>query len=105
MRILLLCHDLTTLMQLRSTWTTAGATVLNKSSADIPDCIVVDLGRRDALEQIARLRGLHPEVDIVACGHSFDEAAVTAAREAGANDFAARGFVDKRVARRLKLEL
>lgn len=105
MKILLLCHDLTTLMRLRTTWSAAGATVLKADDADIPDCIVVDLGRRDALEQIARLRALHPGVALIACDHGFDEAAVTAAREAGASDFAARSFVDRRVARLLKLEI
>ena len=103
MKILLLCHDLTTRLQLTAAWTTAGATMLAPASNEAPDCIVVDLGRRDALGEIARLRLLHPGVGIISCGASFDEATVTAAKEAGADDFAARGFVDRRVSRLLKL--
>jgi DNA-binding NarL/FixJ family response regulator len=102
-RILLLCHDLGTRLQLTATWTAAGATVLAPASTEVPDYIVVDLGRRDALSEIARLRSLHPGVGIVSCGASFDEATVTAAKAAGADDFAARSFVDRRVSRRLKL--
>ncbi|MCF8198207.1 MAG: response regulator [Sulfuritalea sp.] len=103
MKILLLCHDLTTRMRLDSLWKAAGAAVLGVTSSETPDCIVIDLGRRDALEQIARLRALYPEVDIVTCAATFDGEAVEAAKTAGATDFAARSFVDKRVARRLKL--
>jgi DNA-binding NarL/FixJ family response regulator len=103
MKILLLCHDLTTLLRLDSAWTAAGATVTKKTSNETPDCIVVDLGRRDALAEIGRLRALYPEVDIVTCAAAFDGAAVEAAKAAGATDFAARSFVDQRVARRLKL--
>ena len=103
MKILLLCHDLTTLLRLNSTWSAAGVTMLKKISSDIPDCIVIDLGRNDALFEITRLRALHPEVAIITCAASFDDAAVEAARAAGATDFAARSFVDKRVARLLKL--
>lgn len=102
-KILLLCHDLTTLLRLDAVWTAAGATVLKKTSSEAPDCIVIDLGRRDALDEVARLRALHPEVDIVTCAATFDGHAVEAARAAGATDFAARSFVDQRVARRLKL--
>lgn len=103
-RILLLCHDLGTRLQLAATWTAAGATMLAPTSNETPDCIVIDLGRRDALEEIARLRSLHPGVGIISCGASFDEAAVTAAKAAGADDFAARSFVDRRVSRLLKLQ-
>ncbi|MDP2825625.1 MAG: hypothetical protein Q8O52_23440 [Sulfuritalea sp.] len=42
-------------------------------------------------------------MDIVTCAATFDGPAVEAAKAAGATDFAARNFVDKRVARRLKL--
>ena len=103
MKILLLCHDLATLLRLYSAWTAAGASVLKKTSNQTPDCIVIDLGRRDALDEIARLRALHPDVDIVTCAATFDGPAVEAAKAAGATDFAARSFVDQRVARRLKL--
>lgn len=102
-RILLLCHDLTTRLQLTAAWTAAGATMLAPTSNETPDCIVIDLGRRDALSEIARLRSLHPGVGIISCGASFDEAAVTAAKSAGADDFAARSFVVRRVSRLLKL--
>lgn len=102
-KILLVCHDLGTRLRLDSAWTAAGATMLARTSDEDPDCIVIDLGRRDALAEIARLRALHPDVDIVTCAASFDETAVAAAKSAGATDFAARSFVDKRVARRLKL--
>jgi hypothetical protein len=102
-RILLLCHDLGTRLQLTTGWRAAGATVLAPASEEAPDCIVVDLGRRDALSEITRLRLLHPGVVIISCGATFDEAAVTSAKAAGADDFAARSFVDRRVARLLKL--
>jgi hypothetical protein len=88
---------------LESAWTAAGATVLKKTSKETPDCIVIDLGRRDALDEIVRLRALHPDVDLITCAASFDGPAVEAAKVAGATNFAARSFVDQRVARRLKL--
>jgi len=103
MNILLLCHDLGTLLRLDAAWTAAGATVLKKTSRETPDCIVVDLGRGDALAEIARLRALHPEVDIVTCGATFDGDVVAAAKAAGATDFAARSSIDLRIQRRLKL--
>jgi CheY-like chemotaxis protein len=78
--------------------------MLARTSSEIPDCIVIDLGRRDALQEIARLRTLHPDVDIISCAATFDGPAVEAAKAAGATDFAARSHVDKRVARRLKLD-
>jgi DNA-binding NarL/FixJ family response regulator len=103
MKILLLCHDLTTRLRLTHAWNAAGATVLGKTSDATPDCIVIDLGRRDALAEISRLRAQHPDVDIITCAATFDGPAVEAAKAAGATDFAARSFVDQRVARRLKL--
>jgi CheY-like chemotaxis protein len=103
MKILLLCHDLTTRLRLTHVWSAAGVTMLNRASSETPDCIVIDLGRRDALDEVARLRTLHPDVDIVTCAATFDGDAVEAAKAAGATDFAARAHVDKRVARRLKL--
>lgn len=103
MNILLLCHDLTTRLRLDSLWKAAGLAVLGVTSSETPDCIVIDLGRRDALEQVTRLRALYPEVDIITCAATFDGETVEAAKAAGATDFAARSFVDKRVARRLNL--
>ncbi len=102
-KILLLCHDLTTRLRLTHIWSAVGVTMLNRTSGETPDCIVIDLGRRDALDEVARLRALHPDVDILTCAATFDGGAVEAAKAAGATDFAARGHVDKRVARRLKL--
>lgn len=102
-KILLLCHDLTTRLRLTDEWSAAGISVLNRTSGATPDCIVIDLGRRDALDEIARLRALHPGVDIITCAATFDGDAVEAAKAAGASDFAARGHVGQRVARRLKL--
>lgn len=103
MKILLLCHDLTTRLRLTHVWSAAGVMMLPRTSSETPDCIVIDLGRRDALDEIARLRALHPGVDIVTCAATFDGPAVEAAKAAGATDFAARSFVDQRVMRRLKL--
>lgn len=103
MKILLLCHDLTTRLRLSHAWSAAGVTMLPRTSAETPDCIVIDLGRRDALDEVARLRALHPQVDIVTCAATFDQTMVEAAQAAGATEFAARSFVDKRVARRLNL--
>jgi len=80
------------------------ARVLRKTSSETPDCIVIDLGRRDALTEIARLRALHPNVDTVTCAATFDGDTVEAANAAGTNDFAARSFIDLRIKRRLKLE-
>lgn len=100
--LLLLCHDLTTRLQLTNAFTAAGIRMLRPDDPDVPDCIVVDLGRRDALEQIAALRQRHPGVGIIACAAGFEDDAVAAAKAAGADDFAARSFVERRVARRLK---
>jgi hypothetical protein len=102
-KILLLCHDLTTRLRLTDAWSATGVTVLSRTSGEVPDCIVIDLGRRDALAEIARLHALHPDVDIVSCAATFDGVAVAAAKAAGATDFAARAHVEQRVARRLKL--
>jgi DNA-binding NarL/FixJ family response regulator len=102
-KILLLCHDLTTRLRLGHAWSAAGVTMLHRTSSEAPDCIVIDLGRRDALAEIVRLRTLYPEVDIITCAATFDGAAVEAASAAGATDFAARAHVAQRVQRRLKL--
>lgn len=104
-RILLLCHDLTTRLQLNATWTAAGVEMLAATSEDRPDCIVIDLGRRDALDEIARRREQHAGVTIIACFATYNDDAVVAAKAAGADDIAARSFVDRRVARLLQLEL
>jgi DNA-binding NarL/FixJ family response regulator len=102
-KILLLCHDLTTRLRLTHAWSIAGAAMLTQASSESPDCIVIDLGRRDALAEISRLRALHPDVFIFTCAATFDQTLVEAAQTAGATEFAARSFVDKRVVRRLQL--
>ena len=102
-KILLLCHDLTTRLRLTHVWSAAGVTMLKRTDAEPPDCIVIDLGRRDALAEISRLRAIHPQTCIFTCAANFDQTLVEAAQKAGATEFAARSFVDKRVARRLQL--
>lgn len=102
-KILLLCHDLTTRLHLTQVWSDAGVALLARTSSETPDCIVIDLGRRDALAEISRLRALHPQTCIVTCAASFDQSQVEAAQMAGATEFAARSFVGRRVARRLEL--
>lgn len=102
-KILLLCHDLSTRLRLTRVWSVAGVTMLPRTSSETPDCIVIDLGRRDVLDEVARLRALHPDADILTCAATFDGGAVEAAKAVGATDFAARSHVDKRVARRLEL--
>lgn len=102
MKILLWCDDLMNRVRLESAWKAAGATVLKKTSAETPDCIVIDLGVRNACEQIARMRTEHPAVDIVAFGPHFDGDAFAAAKAAGATEIAARGSVLERITRRLK---
>jgi len=104
-KILFLCHDLTTRLHLSATWSAAGVDMLKPTSEDLPDCIIVDLGRRDSLDEIQRLRALHPHTAIIACFATYNDEAVGAAREAGATDFAARSFVERRVARLLDLEI
>jgi DNA-binding response OmpR family regulator len=66
-KILLLCHDITTRLGLNATWSGAGAEMLAATSEERPDCIIIDLGRRDALDEIASRRARHPEVTIIAC--------------------------------------
>ena len=102
-KIQLFVHDIATRLRLKETWTAQGVAVLAPTSSERPDCAVVDLARRDALADIARLRAAHPDLTIVACAAGFEEAAVIAAKAAGASDFAAHGFVERRVARLLKL--
>ena len=104
-KILLLCHDITTRLGLNATWSGAGAEMLAATSEERPDCIIIDLGRRDALDEIASRRARHPEVTIIACFATYNDEAVVAAKAAGANDIAARSFVDRRVARLLQLEI
>lgn len=103
MKIQLWSNDLVGRMRLESVWKTSGFTLLKKTTAETPDCIVVDLGMRDSLARIAQLRASHPQVDIVAFGAKFDEAAFKAAREAGATELAALNSLVERIARRFPL--
>lgn len=99
-KILLWCDDLMSRMRLESAWKAAGATLLKKKSTETPDCIVVDLGVRNACAHIAELRAAHPRVDIIAFGPHFDGDAFQAAKEAGATEVAARGSIVERITRR-----
>lgn len=102
MKILLWCDDLISKMRLESAWKAAGATVLKKNSSEAPDCIVIDLGVRDASGHIARLRATHPETEIIAFGPHFDAEAFEAAKLAGASEIAARGTIVERITRRFR---
>lgn len=102
MKILLWCDDLISKMRLESAWKAAGATVLKKNSSETPDCIVIDLGVRDACGHIGRLRAAHPQTEIIAFGPHFDADAFAAAKSAGASELAARGSIVERITRRLK---
>jgi DNA-binding NarL/FixJ family response regulator len=101
MKILLWCNDLTIRFKLEAKWKSHGAVMLKKTEADTPDLIVVDLAVRDALDQIKRLRALHPAADIVAFDAQFDADVFDAAQAAGAGDFAPRGSIAERITRRL----
>lgn len=102
MKIQLWCDDLMTRMRLESAWKAAGATLLKKSANEVPDCIVIDLGLRDACGRIGVLREAHPEVNIIAFGPHFDAESFAAAKAAGATEIAARSSIVERVTRRLK---
>jgi DNA-binding NarL/FixJ family response regulator len=101
MKIQLWCDDLTTRFRLEARWTEAGATMLKKSATEDPDCVVIDLRGRRALEHIARLRAERPAVDIVAFAAEFDAELFDAAHAAGANDVAAHGSIAERITRRM----
>ena len=102
MKILLWTDDLMTRVRLDSAWTSAGATVLKKNSAEVPEIVVVDLGARDALGHIARLHAAHPGIEIVAFGPHFDADAFHAARAAGASEMAARSSIVERLTRKMR---
>lgn len=102
MKILLWSDDLMTRVRLDSAWTAAGATVLKKNSVEAPDCVVIDLGARDALGHIERLRAAHPQLEIIAFGPHYDADAFKAAKAAGASEMAARGSIVERLTRKMK---
>lgn len=101
MKVLLWCDDLMSRSRLDSAWKAAGVTMLKKTTAETPDCIVVDLAVRNACDRIAQLRASHPEVEIIAFGPHFDAEAFKAAKEAGATEIAARSSIVERITRRL----
>jgi DNA-binding response OmpR family regulator len=101
MKILFWCDDLTNRMRLASAWKEDGATLLKKTTAETPDCIVIDLAVRNALAHIARLRASHPGVDIIAFGAKFDDETFGGALAAGATEVAALGSIRERITRRL----
>ena len=101
MNVLLWCDDLMTRTRLESAWKNAGVTMLKKTSTEIPDCIAIDLGAREAIAHITRLRASHPQTDIIAFGPHMDSDAFKAAKEAGASELAARSSIVERVTRRL----
>lgn len=102
MKILLWCDDLMSRTRIESAWKAAGATLLRKTSTEVPECIVVDLTARDALAHIARLHATHPDTEIIAFGPHFDGESFKAAKAAGAAELAARGSIVERMTRRLK---
>lgn len=97
MKILFWVDDLMTRTRVESRWRQAGAEILRKSSAELPQLIVIDLTAAGALEHIRSLRAAHPTVDILAFGPHVDGDAFKAARAAGANNVVARGKVVERV--------
>lgn len=102
MRILLWSDDLMSRVRIESAWKQAGAQLLKRVDTETPDYVVVDLGARDALTHITRLRSSFPEVDILAFGPHVDGEAFKAAKAAGASEVVARGAVVERGLRRLQ---
>jgi hypothetical protein len=101
MKLLLWSDDLVGRMRLESLWQAAGVEVLKKSSSERPDCIVIDLAAREVLAQVARLRSLHADVEIIGYAARFDEPLFAAALAAGASDVAAANSIMHRVERRM----
>ncbi|MHB8347258.1 MAG: hypothetical protein ACYDHM_08735 [Acidiferrobacterales bacterium] len=100
MKILLLADDLMSRVRIESHWKKAGAQLLKNDSAE-PDLIVVDLGARDALERLRRLRDAHPAIDILAFGPHVDADAFRQAKAAGATQLVARSKVVEKVLGRI----
>jgi hypothetical protein len=82
-KILLLCHDLTTRLQLSATWSGAGVEMLAATSEDLPGLHHHRPwpARRPGRDPAARA---HPEVTIIACFATYNDEAVGAAKAAGA---------------------
>lgn len=101
MKILLWSDDLMSRTRIESAWKAAGAQVLRKNATERPDLVVMDLTARNALDEIGRLRGLWPDLDIIAFGPHVDGDAFKAAKAAGASELVARGKVIERVLSRI----
>ncbi len=97
MKILLWSDDLMSRTRIESAWKAVGAQVLRKNATEQPDLVVMDLTARNALDEIARLRGAYPDLDILAFGPHVDGDAFKAAKAAGASELVARGKVIERV--------
>jgi DNA-binding NarL/FixJ family response regulator len=102
MKILLLCDDLMSRTRIESAWKNAGATLLRRHDAGVPDLVVVDLISRDAVAEIARLHAARPAVPVLAFGPHVDGEAFRQAKAAGADECVARGAVVDRVLGKLK---
>jgi DNA-binding NarL/FixJ family response regulator len=87
--------------RLDSAWKAAGARMLKKTETETPDCVVIDLGSRNALQRISETRAAFPGLDVIAFGPHLDGDALKAAKAAGATDLAARSSVVERVLRRM----
>jgi DNA-binding NarL/FixJ family response regulator len=101
MKILLWSDDLMSRTRIESAWKAAGAQVLRKNASEQPDLVVMDLTARNALDEITRLRGANPDLDILAFGPHVDGDAFKAAKAAGASELVARGKVIERVLAKL----
>lgn len=101
LKILLWTDDLMSRTRIESRWKIAGAQLVKRNDEATADLLVMDLGAKDALSHIERLRTERPELEIIAYGPHVDGAAFKAAREAGATEVVARGQVVVRIARRL----
>lgn len=101
MKILLWCDDLMNRMRLESAWKAAGATLLKKKTTETPDCIVIDLAVRRAIDHIRTLHETHAGVEIIAFGSQYDAEMFAQAKEAGATEVAASGSILQRITRRL----
>jgi DNA-binding NarL/FixJ family response regulator len=97
MKILLWSDDLMSRTRIESAWKAAGAQVLRKNASEQPDLVVMDLTARNALDEIRRLRGANPDLDILAFGPHVDGDAFKGAKAAGASELVARGKVIERV--------
>ncbi len=73
-------------VRIESRWKAAGAQMLQRGGAGIPDLAVVDLTARDAAGHIRKLREQFPSVDILAFGPHVDADGFREAKAAGASE-------------------